>query len=340
MAIGLSIIIVSVCFVGFFLAGIRIVRPVERAIIERLGKYHKFCGAGFHWIIPIIDKIGKINITERMADVEPQDIITKDNLNARVDLVVYYKVMENEDNVKKSVYNVDDFETQIISLAKTTARNVIGDMGFSDVNNKRNQLNDALGKVLDRESDAWGVQIVRVELKEITPPEDVQETMNRVIKANNEKEAALDFATAAETKADGVKRAAIKEAEGIAKGKVIVAEGEAKRIELVNVAANKYFIKNAKKQKSSKANKILAADSRVRRIYLELRKTQEFSPDNLIHPKYQVLVKVLLDELHRNSDARVLVFVKLRNSVKNIVTRLKGVKKIKPVRFVGQATKS
>ena len=98
--------------------------------------------------------------------------------------------------------------------------------------------------------------------------------------------------------------------------------------------------KNAKKQKSSKANKILAADSRVRRIYLELRKTQEFSPDNLIHPKYQVLVKVLLDELHRNSDARVLVFVKLRNSVKNIVTRLKGVEKIKPVRFVGQATKS
>jgi len=252
MAIGLSIIIVSVCFVGFFLAGIRIVRPVERAIIERLGKYHKFCGAGFHWIIPIIDKIGKINITERMADVEPQDIITKDNLNARVDLVVYYKVMENEDNVKKSVYNVDDFETQIISLAKTTARNVIGDMGFSDVNNKRNQLNDALGKVLDRESDAWGVQIVRVELKEITPPEDVQETMNRVIKANNEKEAALDFATAAETKADGERRARIKEAEGTKRSLILQAEGrsesikkvaeaKAKEIEVVNQSIQKNF---------------------------------------------------------------------------------------------------
>ena len=98
--------------------------------------------------------------------------------------------------------------------------------------------------------------------------------------------------------------------------------------------------KNAKKKNSSKANRILAADNRIRRIYLELKKTQDFSPDNLVHPKYQVLVKVLLNELHKNSDARVLVFVKLRNSVKNIVNRLKGIEIIKSARFVGQATKS
>ena len=98
--------------------------------------------------------------------------------------------------------------------------------------------------------------------------------------------------------------------------------------------------KKAKKRNSSKASRILAADDRIRRIYLELKKAQQFSPDNLIHPKYHVLVKVLLDELHKNSDARVLVFVKLRNSVKNIVNRLKGIEIIKPARFVGQATKS
>ena len=98
--------------------------------------------------------------------------------------------------------------------------------------------------------------------------------------------------------------------------------------------------KKAKKRNSSKASRILACDNRIRRIYLELKKAQQFSPDNLIHPKYHVLVKVLLDELHKNSDARVLVFVKLRNSVKNIVNRLKGIEIIKPARFVGQATKS
>ena len=98
--------------------------------------------------------------------------------------------------------------------------------------------------------------------------------------------------------------------------------------------------KKAKKRNSSKASRILAADNRIRRIYLELKKAQQFSPDNLIHPKYHVLVKVLLDELHKNSGARVLVFVKLRNSVKNIVNKLKDIKTIRPARFVGQATKS
>jgi len=237
----LSGYIIGGLIVGIFILGIRIVRPTERAVVERLGKYKRFANSGFNWIIPLIDRMIQVNITERMADVKPQDIITKDNLNARVDLMVYYKVKPDEENIKKSVYKVDDFESQIISLAQTTARNVIGDMGFVEVNNQRNKLNGELAKVLDKESDAWGVQIVRVELKEISPPEDVQETMNRIIKANNEKEAALDFASAAETKADGEKRAAIKRAEGVGQGKIIVAKAEAERIKLVNEAIRKHF---------------------------------------------------------------------------------------------------
>lgn len=232
-----------------FFAGIRIIRPTERGIVERLGKYNHFANQGFNWVIPIIDRMIQVNITERMADVQPQDIITKDNLNARVDLVVYYKVRDDEKNVKASVYNVDDFESQIISLAQTTARNVIGDMKFIDVNNQRNTLNSELAKVLDKESDAWGVQIVRVELKEIRPPEDVQETMNTIIKASNEKEAASDFATAAETRADGERRAAIKKAEGIGQGKKIVADANAYKIKIENEAAKKYFVGNAQKLK-------------------------------------------------------------------------------------------
>ena len=218
---------------GFLICGIRIVRPTERGVIETLGKYSRSAKPGFNWIIPGIQSMIQVNITERMADVEPQDIITKDNLNARVDLVVYYKVRQDEDNIKKSLYNVDNVEIQIISLAKTTARNVIGDMKFSDVNNQRNTLNIDLANSLDKQSDAWGVEIVRVELKEITPPKDVQETMNRVIKAQNEKEAAVDFATAEETKADGIKRASIKEAEGKRQASILEAEGKSKAFDLI-----------------------------------------------------------------------------------------------------------
>jgi regulator of protease activity HflC (stomatin/prohibitin superfamily) len=190
-----------------------------------------------------------VNITEKMAKIEPQEVITKDNLNAKVDLVVYYKVKDTEEEVKKSLYNVNDFEYQIITLARTTARNVIGGMPFRDVNSKRKELNVKLADVLEKETTSWGVEIVRVELMEINPPTDVQETMNKVIKAENEKDAAIDFATAQETQADGIKRANIKEAEGIAQGRLIVAEAKAKAIKLVNESAKRYFVGNAQKLK-------------------------------------------------------------------------------------------
>jgi len=229
--------------------GIRIVRPTHRGLIERFGKYNRFAAPGFNWVIPGLETLIPVNITECMVDVEPQDIITKDNLNARVDLMVYYKIREDEENVKRSVYNVDNFQRQIVSLAQTTARNVIGDMRFVQVNNQRNELNTSLAKVLDKESDNWGVRIVRVELKEITPPGDVQATMNTVIKAENEKIAAIDFATATETKADGQRRSEIKQAEGIKQANILKAEGEATAIKLVNEAAEKYFVGNAKELK-------------------------------------------------------------------------------------------
>lgn len=244
-------IIIGLIAIIFF-SGIRIVRPVEVGVIETLGKYKGIARQGFKWIIPIIQTMQKVNLTERMLDVAPQDIITKDNLNATVDLVVYYKVKEDDKNILKSIYKVDDFEKQVISLAQTTARNVIGDMKFTDVNNNRNKLNHLLEKVLDEKSDSWGVQIINVEMKEITPPSDVQESMNKVIKAEKQKEAAIDFATAKETEADGEKRSEIKKAEGIKQAAILRAEGEAqaiksiadaraKEIELVNQSLQKNF---------------------------------------------------------------------------------------------------
>ena len=238
-----SIIIIVV--VLFFFIGIRIVRPTQRALVERLGRYHHFASPGFNWIIPIIDKMYQINVTEKMINAEPQEIITNDNLNARVDAQVYFKIKSDEQSVKNSQYNVNSIEYQIVNLARTTLRNIIGTMTLKSANSERGKINKELHATLLEETLNWGIEIVRTELKEIDPPKDVQETMNKIVKAENEKIAAIDFATATETKADGEKRAEIRRAEGIKQGAILRAEGEAQAIALVNEAAEKYFVGNA-----------------------------------------------------------------------------------------------
>lgn len=234
------------CFaLVIFFAGIRIVRPTERGLVERLGKYKRFANLGFNFIIPIIDRMTKVNITEQMVDAEPQEIITNDNLNARVDAQVYFRIREDEVNVKNSIYNVNNYEFQIVNLARTTLRNIIGTLTLKSANSERNRINTALLTTLSHETQKWGIDIVRTELKEIDPPKDVQETMNKVVKAENEKIAAVDYATAKETVADGDKRAEIKKAEGIRQANILKAEGEAQAIKLVNEAAEQYFVGNA-----------------------------------------------------------------------------------------------
>lgn len=241
----MSYLILIILVVLLFFTGIRIIRPTHRGLIERLGKYYRFANPGFHWIIPVIDKMYKVNVTEQMVDADPQEIITNDNLNARVDAQVYFRVKAEEECVKGSIYNVNNFKYQIVNLARTTLRNIIGTLTLKSANSERGKINAELYKTLHLETQNWGIEIVRTELKEIDPPKDVQETMNKVVKAENEKIAAIDFATAAETAADGTKRAKIKEAEGIKQSKILHAEGEAEAIKLVNEAANKYFIGNA-----------------------------------------------------------------------------------------------
>jgi regulator of protease activity HflC (stomatin/prohibitin superfamily) len=238
------VLIIVVVLIVFF-AGIRVVRPTHRALVERLGKYRRFGKAGFNWVIPIIDRMIQINVTEQMVDAQPQEIITNDNLNARVDAQVYFKVKDDEDSVKSSQYNVFNYEVQIVNLARTTLRNIIGTLTLKSANSERDKINNALLETLAAETRNWGMEIVRTELKEIDPPKDVQETMNKVVKAENEKVAALDFANAVERQADGEKRSEIKKAEGIKQAKILAAEGEAEALRLVNEAANTYFVGNA-----------------------------------------------------------------------------------------------
>jgi regulator of protease activity HflC (stomatin/prohibitin superfamily) len=207
----MNYLFVIVPIVIILLAGIRIVRPTHKGLIERLGKYNKLANPGFHWIIPIIDRLFYVNITEQMIDAEPQEIITNDNLNASVDAQVYFRVKSDEASVKGSTYDVNDYQRQIVNLARTTLRNIIGTLTLKSANSERGKINNELHETLHKETKSWGIEIIRTELKQIDPPRDVQETMNKVVKAENEKIAAVDSATAAETVADGIKRAKIKE---------------------------------------------------------------------------------------------------------------------------------
>jgi len=240
-----ALFFIAALIILLFFSGIRIVRPTHRGLIERLGKYQRFGRPGFHWIIPGIDKMYRVNITEVMVDAQPQEIITNDNLNARVDAQVYFKVKDEEENVKNSLYNVFNYQWQIVNLARTTLRNIIGTLTLKSANSERGKINSELQKTLREETKSWGIDIVRTELKEIDPPKDVQETMNKVVKAENEKIAAIDFATATETVADGARRAEIKKADGVKQARVLEAEGEAQAIKLVNEAAQLYFVGNA-----------------------------------------------------------------------------------------------
>jgi regulator of protease activity HflC (stomatin/prohibitin superfamily) len=244
MSTGLTVFWIVFGIVAFtaLVTSIRTVRPVARGLVERFGKYKRFADPGLVFVLPFgIERLLKVNITETMVDAGGQEIITKDALNASVDAQVYFKVKSDEASVKASEYNVFNYRVQIVALARTTLRNIIGTMNLMEANSERGKINQSLYAQLTEETRNWGIEIVRTELKEINPPHTVQEAMNNVVVANNKKIAAIDFATATETEADGVRRAAIKKADGEKQSRILVAEGEAEAIKLVNTAAQAYF---------------------------------------------------------------------------------------------------
>lgn len=250
----------------FVAMGFRKIRPTHRAVVERLGKYHKFQESGLIWVIPFVDRQISVNITEQMVEAGRQEVITSDNLNAMVDVQAYYKIKDSVDAVKASLYGAYNAQVQIVNLLQTTLRNVIGTKDFKSVNSLRGELNTAIKTQIEPQITAWGMEIVRVELKEVVAPKDVQDTMNAIIKASNEKKSSVDFASAKENEADGIKRASIKKAEGDKQSALLTAQGkagamiieamaEAKSIKLVNESANEYFKGNAQLLKQFEVNR-------------------------------------------------------------------------------------
>ena len=201
---------------------IKIVRPWQKGLIERLGKYRKTVGSGLTTIIPFIEHIKLADMREQVVDVPPQAVITKDNVAVEVDAVIYHEIT---DPVKVN-YNVVDFLAATTKLAQTNLRNVIGDMSLDDSLTSRETINTKLRDILDLATDKWGTKITRVEIQRIEPPSDVTEAMHKQMKAERERRAMI-------ATADGQREAAIKVAEGDKQSKILRSEGEAESIKRV-----------------------------------------------------------------------------------------------------------
>ncbi|HID34853.1 MAG TPA: SPFH/Band 7/PHB domain protein [Anaerolineae bacterium] len=208
---------VFVLIVGAF--SIKIIFPYEKGVVERLGRYIRTADPGLTIIVPFIDKMRKIDMREQVVDIQPQEVITRDNVVVTVDAVVFY---EATDPVKL-VYNVADFFEAATKLAQTNLRNVIGEMELDEALTSREVINTKLREVLDDATDKWGVRVVRVEIKRIDPPADVTEAMHRQMKAEREKRANI-------LEAEGFRHAKILEAEGLRQSKILEAEGEAEAV--------------------------------------------------------------------------------------------------------------
>ena len=237
----IAIVVLAGGFMGIMASSVKFVRPTHRALIERFGKFSRYAESGLVICVPIIERIRLVNVTEKMVTCKRQEVITGDNLNAGVSAQVYYKIKGDEKSVKNSQYNVDDIQVQIVSLAQTTLRNVVGSLTLREANSKRAELNTKLRDTITSETEGWGIEVVRTEIAEIDAPKDVQAAMNEIVKAESEKRAAIDFATAVETQADGEKRAEVKKAEGRAQAVTIEANAKADAITKVNTAVNETF---------------------------------------------------------------------------------------------------
>ena len=237
----MEVLLIIAAVVIFIIAatGLKIIRPWEKGLIERLGKYQRTADSGLSIIIPFMEKLKKVDMREQVHDVPPQAVITKDNVVVEVDAVVYYEVTDPV----KVTYNVANFYMAVTKLAQTNLRNLVGDMALDESLTSREVINTQLRQILDDATDKWGVRVTRVELQRIEPPTDVTDAMHRQMKAERDRRAMI-------LEAEGQKRSAILKAEGKAEAikkvadadkyqKLTVAKGEAEAIETVYGAIHK-----------------------------------------------------------------------------------------------------
>ncbi len=227
----------------------RVVAQYEKGLVLRLGRYRGTVGSGLTFLVPVIEDMVKVDMRERVINVEPQKVITKDNVSVVVDAVIYYRISDPV----KATFEVQNFGYAATTLAQTNLRNLIGDKSLDETLTARDTINANLRTVLDEATNTWGVKVTRVEVQKIDPPADITEAMSRQMKAERDKRANILEAEGVKQshilQAEGVRQSDILRAEGDAQARILRANAEAKSIELVSNAAEQYFKERAEVSK-------------------------------------------------------------------------------------------
>ena len=231
------VVIILAIIIALLVTNIRIVPQAQAFVVERLGAYKETWQVGLHFKIPLIDRVARrVSLKEKVIDFDPQPVITKDNVTMQIDTVVYYQITDP----KLFAYGVESPMAAIENLTATTLRNIIGDLELDESLTSREHINSKIRIVLDEATDPWGIKINRVEVKNITPPRDIQQAMEKQMRAEREKREAILNAEGTKASAilvaEGEKEAAILKAEAKKQMAIREAEGQAEAIKLVNEA--------------------------------------------------------------------------------------------------------
>src|SRR5262249_22594531 len=235
-------------------------------LVMRLGRYRATADSGLTFLMPVIEDMIKVDMRERVINVEPQKVITKDNVSVTVDAVIYYRIIDPV----KATFEVQNFSYATAApttLDKTNLRNLIGDKSLDETLTARDTINANLRNVLDEATNTWGVKVTRVEVQKIDPPADITEAMSRQMKAERDKRAAILESEGVKQsqilQAEGVKQSEILKAEGDAQARITRATAEAKAIEMVSNAAESFFKDRAEVSKRLDVlNHVLAQQSK------------------------------------------------------------------------------
>ena len=266
MEFGVLLLIVFIIIILVVVAGVKIVSQSKAYVVERLGAYHRTMQTGLHYVVPILDRVAcVVSLKEMVKDFAPQPVITKDNVTMQIDTVVYYQITDP----KLYTYGVENPISAIENLTATTLRNIIGDLELDETLTSRDVINTKMRSILDEATDAWGIKVHRVEVKNILPPRDIQEAMEKQMRAERERREAILRAEGEKKSsiliAEGEKESAILRAEAQKESQIKLAEGEAEAILKVQeaTAAGLKLLKEAKADKAVLALKSYEAFEKV-----------------------------------------------------------------------------
>jgi len=288
--IGIILLVFGILAVILLISSVRIVRQANAVVVERLGKYNKTLDTGVHFVIPFFDRCGSpISLKEIVADFKPQPVITKDNVTMQIDTVVYFQVTDP----KLFTYGVDNPIRAIENLTATTLRNIVGELELDETLTSRDTVNSKMRLILDEATDPWGIKINRVELKNILPPKDIQDAMEKQMRAERERREQI-------LKAEGEKKSSILVAEGEKQAQILRAEAE-KETQILRAEAKKAeLIAHAEGEKQA-IEMIIKANPNAAYVTLQgfeaLKKLAEGQATKIIVPSELQNVSALLTSM-------------------------------------------